>query len=303
MKQIIKILFFGCSALALGACTAEDGMEDTHCSQTEKTVSFRVRSHGTGNQINQDDTHKEDFVESLVLAGTATGVFKQATATFDINSFIGKKNLSFAANLKPEDQAKVMGSANEAAFNNLLLNTEDYLRGYGTTPQLLPLVMTTTLKDVQVVGDNLSINQVRLKRVFAKLNYDFTTGSLGGLDIQEIKLENVPAKFTLAAPIEHYDLKHAADNVAYPYLSYLITNKKGVLYLPEHFVSQPAFLSPESEGMTHFVIKYQKDSEMRTLKLRIGGTKAYTGSYGQIQRNKELGIWYVKDPLIDIWIN
>lgn len=304
MKQIFNFIFYGFCTFAISACTAEEEeLTSNNNSQEKMTVSFRVRAHGTSDQINKDNTHKEDFVDNIVLAGSSLATYDGAVATFNINSFIGKKNFFFVANLKQEDQTRIGAAGTESDFNALHLNTADYLRGYASNPPDKSIVMAATLRDVTVQGAVLSQEQVKLKRLFAKVNYDFTTGVFAGLTIQKITLENIPAKFAIGGPIDNYDLKNKKEAANYPYLTYQLSNNKGTVYLPEHFVSNPAFRSPDAHGMTHFVITHLKRGVVETLKLRIGVSTPYSTSYGQIQRNKEITPIVTEDLNNNIWLN
>lgn len=123
----------------------------------------------------------------------------------------------FAANLTPSDQEKVK---NATTLEGLLLDTEPYLRGKGTTPTNAPLVMVGKAENVHFP----SVGRVRnyegtvfLRRRFAR--FDFQTFPLpAGYVINLVTVERVPGKFLLAGTLpDRYALLNYRRPADYPW--------------------------------------------------------------------------------------
>ena len=177
-------------ALLLAACTDNEGLPiDEGQQNSAKSVlnwGVHILSHGTSPSINADAADKEDQVDNIVLAGSAANAYTpgSSSATFGVPRFSGKKNFFFAANLNATDRAAVGAGHTETDFNNILLNTMDYLRQpIGTKPLLEPIPMTATLRDIEVdasgnfktrntSGALVNADQVDFTRAFAKVELE-----------------------------------------------------------------------------------------------------------------------------------
>lgn len=295
MTKNIFLLLSAAAVLSFTACTADEETQYP-ASKPEKMVwKVDVRSQ-TGESVNTDAADKEDQVDNVILAGspyvsTLTGKsFDVATggtntAVFNVESFLGKKDFFFAANLKADDAERMGISGVETDFNKLEFNTKDYIRGFFGNDAKKPIPMSAALRDVEsptnaVSGlTSLSKSEVKLERLFARIDIIPTAeaeGFFGGdynpydFTITGIRVLNVPAKFSVGGPIANYDLKHKASATDYPYLDPIDlpalgtpTISQGVktyptisIYLPENFVSHPVFGAQDLNGMTYLEITY-----------------------------------------------
>lgn len=293
MTKNIFLLLSAAAVLSFTACSADE--ETQYPASKPEKIAWKVdvRSQ-TGESVNTDATDKEDQVDNVILAGspyvsTLTGKsFDVATggtntAVFNVESFLGKKDFFFAANLKADDAERMGISGVETDFNKLEFNTKDYIRGFFGNDAKKPIPMSAALRDVEsptnaVSGlTSLSKSEVKLERLFARIDitpraeaegygfgyipYDFT--------ITGIRLLNVPAKFSVGGPIANYDLKHKASATDYPYLdpiqlplgtptinNTLKTYPTISVYLPENYVSHPVFGAQDLNGMTYLEITY-----------------------------------------------
>lgn len=293
MTKNIFLLLSAAAVLSFTACTADE--ETQYPASKPEKIAWKVdvRSQ-TGESVNTDATDKEDQVDNVILAGspyvsTLTGKsFDVATggtntAVFNVESFLGKKDFFFAANLKADDAERMGISGVETDFNKLEFNTKDYIRGFFGNDAKKPIPMSAALRDVEsptnaVSGlTSLSKSEVKLERLFARIDivpraedggynfgflpYEFT--------ITGIRLLNVPAKFSVGGPIANYDLKHKASATDYPYLdpiqlplgtptvnNSIKTYPTISVYLPENYVSHPVFGAQDLNGMTYLEITY-----------------------------------------------
>ena len=276
MTKNIFLLLSAAAVLSFTACSADE--ETQYPASKPEKIAWKVdvRSQ-TGESVNTDAADKEDQVDNVILAGspyvsTLTGKsFDVATggtntAVFNVESFLGKKDFFFAANLKADDAERMGISGVETDFNKLEFNTKDYIRGFFGNDAKKPIPMSAALRDVEsptnaVSGlTSLSKSEVKLERLFARIDivpraedggynfgflpYEFT--------ITGIRLLNVPAKFSVGGPIANYDLKHKASATDYPYLdpiqlplgtptvnNSIKTYPTISVYLPENYVSHP----------------------------------------------------------------
>lgn len=293
MTKNIFLLLSAAAVLSFTACSADE--ETQYPASKPEKIAWKVdvRSQ-TGESVNTDATDKEDQVDNVILAGspyvsTLTGKsFDVATggtntAVFNVESFLGKKDFFFAANLKADDAERMGISGVETDFNKLEFNTKDYIRGFFGNDAKKPIPMSAALRDVESPTNavsrltSLSKSEVKLERLFARIDiipqaeaegygfgytpYDFT--------ITGIRLLNVPAKFSVGGAIANYDLKHKASATDYPYLdpiqlplgtptvnNTLKTYPTISVYLPENYVSHPVFGAQDLNGMTYLEITY-----------------------------------------------
>lgn len=293
MTKNIFLLLSAAAVLSFTACSADE--ETQYPASKPEKIAWKVdvRSQ-TGESVNTDAADKEDQVDNVILAGspyvsTLTGKsFDVATggtntAVFNVESFLGKKDFFFAANLKADDAERMGISGVETDFNKLEFNTKDYIRGFFGNDAKKPIPMSAALRDVEsptnaVSGlTSLSKSEVKLERLFARIDivpraedggynfgflpYEFT--------ITGIRLLNVPAKFSVGGPIANYDLKHKASATDYPYLdpiqlplgtptvnNSIKTYPTISVYLPENYVSHPVFGAQDLNGMTYLEITY-----------------------------------------------
>lgn len=293
MTKNIFLLLSAAAVLSFTACSADE--ETQYPASKPEKIAWKVdvRSQ-TGESVNTDATDKEDQVDNVILAGspyvsTLTGKsFDVATggtntAVFNVESFLGKKDFFFAANLKADDAERMGISGVETDFNKLEFNTKDYIRGYFGNDAKKPIPMSAALRDVEsptnaVSGlTSLSKSEVKLERLFARI--DITPRAEDGgynfgflpyeFTITGIRLLNVPAKFSVGGPIANYDLKHKASATDYPYLdpiqlplgtptvnNSIKTYPTISVYLPENYVSHPVFGAQDLNGMTYLEITY-----------------------------------------------
>ncbi len=293
MTKNIFLLLSAAAVLSFTACTADE--ETQYPASKPEKIAWKVdvRSQ-TGESVNTDAADKEDQVDNVILAGspyvsTLTGKsFDVATggtntAVFNVESFLGKKDFFFAANLKADDAERMGISGVETDFNKLEFNTKDYIRGFFGNDAKKPIPMSAALRDVEsptnaVSGlTSLSKSEVKLERLFARI--DITPRAEDGgynfgflpyeFTITGIRLLNVPAKFSVGGPIANYDLKHKASATDYPYLdpiqlplgtptvnNSIKTYPTISVYLPENYVSHPVFGAQDLNGMTYLEITY-----------------------------------------------
>lgn len=293
MTKNIFLLLSAAAVLSFTACSADEETQYPASKPEKMAWKVDVRSQ-TGESVNTDAADKEDQVDNVILAGspyvsTLTGKsFDVATggtntAVFNVESFLGKKDFFFAANLKADDAERMGISGVETDFNKLEFNTKDYIRGFFGNDAKKPIPMSAALRDVEsptnaVSGLTLlSKSEVKLERLFARIDivpraedggynfgflpYEFT--------ITGIRLLNVPAKFSVGGPIANYDLKHKASATDYPYLdpiqlplgtptvnNSIKTYPTISVYLPENYVSHPVFGAQDLNGMTYLEITY-----------------------------------------------
>lgn len=293
MTKNIFLLLSAAAVLSFTACSADEETQYPASKPEKMAWKVDVRSQ-TGESVNTDATDKEDQVDNVILAGspyvsTLTGKsFDVATggtntAVFNVESFLGKKDFFFAANLKADDAERMGISGVETDFNKLEFNTKDYIRGFFGNDAKKPIPMSAALRDVEsptnaVSGlTSLSKSEVKLERLFARI--DITPRAEDGgynfgflpyeFTITGIRLLNVPAKFSVGGPIANYDLKHKASATDYPYLdpiqlplgtptvnNSIKTYPTISVYLPENYVSHPVFGAQDLNGMTYLEITY-----------------------------------------------
>lgn len=309
-----KILIL--ATLAMGSLLSCQDEEDWKPSspQAEELIkpSFRLFVHGLTNSINAD-TDREDRVEEVFMVGAAA---QQNTAagvtTYQVASYKGKKDLFFAAN--------VPAVPTYQEFNQKRFDATPYVKLRGEAQLKLPMVATLRDVECKTTPDGKALFQgatpignatpVELKRVFAKVDFKL----LGLKDILEenpdskVELMNVPKHFTLASPINNYDLLSDAGRYLPPFdLTQACKDHDGdfSVYLPEHYVSAPEFGTPDDEGMTYLRISIVGQAALQTrgvtssttiqpftLSIRIGTPDAKQPDFGQITRNKVYTLTY-----------
>ena len=294
MTKNIFLLMATVVALALTACSGDEEMRYPETKSEKVVWKVDIRSQ-TGESVNKDNEDKEDQVDNVILAGsthvaTLTGKTYDVatggtnTAVFSVESFLGKKDFFFAANLNAADADRLGISGLEQDFNKLEFNTQDYIRGFFTNDAKKPIPMSAALRDVEAPTNaggltSLSKSEVRLERLFARVDIEASAEVSGknGVDgkpydfeITGLKVLNVPAKFSVGGAIANYDLKHAASASNHGYLELPLTLGAGTpdltihtkkyprisFYLPEHYVSHPVFHSADLNGMTYLEITY-----------------------------------------------
>lgn len=289
MRKIIPSLLCGLLSVGFAACSSDE-VEDIPAAPETFSATFRLQQTGIGVIINDDVTnYVEDKVASVQLAGAMTGNYGGVdNPTFTILSYQGKKNFLFTANLNDADLSKI---ATENAYNEAILNTADYMRSYQSIPADKPLLMAGSLRSVSFVNGALNQDLVTLQRVFASVDYDFSSFLAGGATINKITLKNIPAKFRLAGALVDYDLLNAKNSTEYPYIHWdLPTTSKGRIYIPEYIVSKPVFNDPDINGMAHFEISYTLGGKSYVHKLRVAESRPLNNNYGRIVRNTRYSI-------------
>ena len=311
----MKLSFKSLSLLAFGvlltACTDNEGLPiDEGQHNSAKSVlnwGVHILSHGTSPSINADAADKEDQVDNIVLAGSAANAYTpgSSSATFGVPRFSGKKNFFFAANLNATDRAAVGAGHTETDFNNILLNTMDYLRQpIGTKPLLEPIPMTATLRDIEVdasgnfktrntSGALVNADQVDFTRAFAKVELEMANP--GNYPVEKVVLYNVPNKFALAAPIQNYNttsngymtgVELYTDPTQTDVLATTGT-KTVTFYIPELTVSAPSFHEQMDRGMMYVAVYHKITGETGTFitAYRIGNPTLSSPNYGKVLRN------------------
>lgn len=312
----MKLSFKSLSLLAFGvlltACTDNEGLpiDDGQHNSAKSVLNWGVHilAHGSTPSINTDATDNEDKVDNIVLAGSAANAYSGGTtATFGVPRFTGKKNFFFAANLNPTDKNLVGVGHTESDFNNVVLNTMDYLRTpIGNKPATTSIPMTATLRDIEVdalgtfktrnaSGTLVNADQVNFTRAFAKVRLEMINPS-GNFPVEKIVLRNVPNNFALAAPIQSYDKTtygyNTTDIVLYNTPSGpLSTNAHGLqsvtFYVPELTVSAPTFHEQLDRGMMYVAVyhKIGTGTETYVTAYRIADPRLGNPNYGKVVRN------------------
>lgn len=312
------ILPFSLALCTLASCQSNDAMEETLHSAKEvvRNNVFRLKplKHSAKTpQINQDAAEAEDQVSSVVIAGKAATQYDAAKAEIKIPSANRTRNYTFVANLSETDAAEIAASADK--YTTAEYKTADYLRGYNGNDAKKVIPMVATLENVrpdQFVAsteagateyDYVYNADVPLKRVFSRVEFE-TFPLPADVTVTALKVVNVPGKFTLAAPIENYDQKHAVDATNYPYLEIPLdatmdnTRRiKQVFYLPEHVVSSPQFQYKDDKSMTCISMTYTQNGVQKEARLKIASTDAgkhgalHESHNGQVVRNIVYRCW------------
>lgn len=309
----MKLSFKSLSLLAFGvlltACTDNEGLpiDDGQHNSAKSVLNWGVHilAHGSTSSINTDATDNEDKVDNIVLAGSAANAYSGGTtATFGVPRFTGKKNFFFAANLNPTDKNLVGVGHTESDFNNVVLNTMDYLRTpIGNKPTTTSIPMTATLRDIEVdaagnfktrdaSGTLVAANEVNFTRAFAKVELEMANP--GNFPVDKVVLCNVPKQFALAAPIQNFDKMTA------PYLTEIVLYSGGgalsgtaaaaetkTFYVPELTVSAPSFHEQDARGMMYVAVYHKitgKTGDFITA-YRIADPTLGKPNYGKVLRN------------------
>lgn len=311
----MKLSFKSLSLLAFGvlltACTDNEGLPiDEGQHNSAKSVlnwGVHILAHGSTPSINTDATDNEDKVDNIVLAGSAANAYSGGTtATFGVPRFTGKKNFFFAANLNPTDKNLVGVGHTESDFNNVVLNTMDYLRTpIGNKPATTSIPMTATLRDIEVdaagnfqqrnaAGTLVPASQVNFTRAFAKVELEMKNP--GNFAVEKVVLCNVPKQFALAAPIQNYsgtapqdymsEVELYSDPTSTGTLSAAGTETK-TFYVPELTVSAPSFHEQDARGMMYVAVYHKITGETGTFitAYRIGDPTLSSPNYGKVLRN------------------
>lgn len=313
------ILPFSLALCTLASCQSNDALEETLHSAKEvvRHNIFRLKplKHSAKTpQINQDTQDAEDKVVSVVIAGKAATQYDAAKAEIKIPSANRTRNYTFVANLSETDAAEIAASADK--YTTAEYKTADYLRGYNGNDAKKVIPMVATLDNVrpdQFVASTeagateydyvYNNGDVILKRVFSRVEFE-TFPLPDNVTVTALKVVNVPGKFTLAAPIENYDQKHAADATNYPYLEIPLNVEmdqkrriKQVFYLPEHVVSSPQFQYKDDKSMTCISMTYTQNGVQKEARLKIASTDAgkhgalHESHNGQVVRNTVYRCW------------
>ena len=298
MKYILSTLTL--CALAVTSCQSYDSLDEpvqaVNARVTRKVFRLKPLKHGNARQINQDTQDAEDKVVSVVIAGKAGTHYDAAKAEVTVPSANRTRNYIFVANLNSTDAAAMTAAANN--YTTAEYKTADYLRGYNGNDAKKVIPMVATLENVHpsqfqhstAAGtseyDYVYNADVPLKRVFSRVEFE-TFPLPADVTVTALKVVNVPGKFTLAAPIENYDQKHAADATNYPYLEIPLdatmdnTRRiKQVFYIPEHVVSSPQFQYKDDKSMTCISMTYTQDGVQKEARLKIASTDA--GKHGAL---------------------
>lgn len=312
----MKLSFKSLSLLAFGvlltACTDNEGLpiDDGQQNNAKSVLKWGVHilSHGSSPSINADAADNEDKVDDIVLAGSAANAYSGGTtATFGVPRFTGKKNFFFAANLTTTDKNQVGVGHTETDFNNIVLNTTNYLRQpIGNQATNKPIPMTATLRDIEVdasgnfktrnaSGTLVNADQVNFMRAFAKVELEMANP--GNCPVQRIVLYNVPAQFALAAPIQNYDLNASytrlhgtSGKVLYSGGSLSSTSAATqtlTFYVPELTVSAPSFHEQNDRGMMYVAVYHTITGQTGNFitAYRIGDPTLGSPNYGKVLRN------------------
>lgn len=315
MKYILSTLTL--CALAATSCQSYDSLDEPVQEVTARVTRnvFRLKplKHGNAPQINQDTQDAEDKVVSVVIAGKAATQYDAAKAEIKIPSANRTRNYTFVANLSETDGAEIAASADK--YTTAEYKTADYLRGYNGNDAKKVIPMVAALENVHpsqfqhstAAGaseyDYVYNADVPLKRVFARVEFE-TFPLPDNVTVTALKVINVPGKFTLAAPIENYDQKHAADATNYPYLEIPLgvtmdnTRRiKQTFYLPEHVVSSPQFQYKDDKSMTCISMTYTQNGVQKEARLKIASTDAgkhgalHESNNGKVVRNVVYRCW------------
>ena len=311
----MKLSFKSLSLLAFGvlltACTDNEGLpiDDGQHNSAKSVLNWGVHilAHGSTPSINTDATDNEDKVDNIVLAGSAANAYSGGTtATFGVPRFTGKKNFFFAANLNTTDKNLVGVGHTESDFNNVVLNTMDYLRTpIGNKPATTSIPMTATLRDIEVdaagtfqqrnaAGTLVPASQVNFTRAFAKVELEMKNP--GNFAVEKVVLCNVPKQFALAAPIQNYsgtapqdymsEVELYSDPTSTGTLSAAGTETK-TFYVPELTVSAPSFHEQDARGMMYVAVYHKITGETGTFitAYRIGDPTLSSPNYGKVLRN------------------
>ena len=311
----MKLSFKSLSLLAFGvlltACTDNEGLpiDDGQHNSAKSVLNWGVHilAHGSTPSINTDATDNEDKVDDIVLAGSAANAYSGGTtATFGVPRFTGKKNFFFAANLNLTDKNLVGVGHTESDFNNVVLNTMDYLRTpIGNKPATTSIPMTATLRDIEVdaagnfqqrnaAGTLVPASQVNFTRAFAKVELEMKNP--GNFAVEKVVLCNVPKQFALAAPIQNYsgtapqdymsEVELYSDPTSTGTLSAAGTETK-TFYVPELTVSAPSFHEQDARGMMYVAVYHKITGETGTFitAYRIGDPTLSSPNYGKVLRN------------------
>ena len=312
----MKLSFKSLSLLAFGvlltACTDNEGLpiDDGQHNSAKSVLNWGVHilAHGSTPSINTDATDNEDKVDDIVLAGSAANAYSGGTtATFGVPRFTGKKNFFFAANLNPTDKNLVGVGHTESDFNNVVLNTMDYLRTpIGNKPATTSIPMTATLRDIEVdaagnfqqrnaAGTLVPASQVNFTRAFAKVELEMKNP--GNFAVEKVVLCNVPKQFALAAPIQNYsgtapqdymsEVELYSDPTSTGTLSAAGGTETKTFYVPELTVSAPSFHEQDARGMMYVAVYHKITGETGTFitAYRIGDPTLSSPNYGKVLRN------------------
>lgn len=315
MKYILSTLTL--CALAVTSCQSYDSLDEpvqaVNARVTRNVFRLKPLKHGNAPQINQDTQDAEDKVVSVVIAGKAATHYDAAKAEVIVPSANRTRSYVFVANLNSTDAAAMTAVVNN--YTTAEYKTADYLRGYNGNDAKKVIPMVATLENVHpsqfqhstTAGaseyDYVYNADVLLKRVFSRVEFE-TFPLPADVTVTALKVVNVPGKFTLAAPIENYDQKHAADATNYPYLEIPLdatmdnTRRiKQVFYLPEHVVSSPQFQYKDDKSMTCISMTYTQNGVQKEARLKIASTDAgkhgalHELHNGQVVRNVVYRCW------------
>lgn len=315
------ILSFSLALCTLASCQSNDAMEETLHSAKEvvRNNVFRLKplKHSAKTpQINQDATEAEDQVSSVVIAGKAATQYDAAKAEIKIPSANRTRNYTFVANLSETDGAEIAASADK--YTTAEYKTADYLRGYNGNDAKKVIPMVATLENVRpdqfVASTEAGASEydyvynngdVILKRVFSRVEFE-TFPLPADVTVTALKVVNVPGKFSLAAPIENYDQKNAADATNYPYVEIPLqftmdkTRRiKQVFYIPEHAVSNPQFQDKDVHSMTCISMTYTQGGKTQEARLKIASTDA--GKHGALHESNNGKV--VRNTVYRCWID
>ncbi len=316
MKYILSTLTL--CALATASCQSYDAL-DTPAQEVAARVKrhiFRLTplKHGSNNQINQDASEKEDEVATVVVAGKAS-IFNKNNAEVAVPSANRTNDFIFVANLNESDATAMV--ADEDKYTTEEYNTADYLRGLNNNPATKVIPMVGRVSGVwpgeyaqstapgATVNDLVYPDQIVLRRLFARVEFE-TFPLPEGVTVTALKVVNIPGKFRLAAAIDDYDLKNAADAGNYPYLELTLNPAmdqtrriKQTFYIPEHSVSNPVFQNADDHSMTCISMVYTQDGQTKEARLKIASTDA--GKHGALREEDNGRV--VRNVVYRCWID
>lgn len=267
---------------SLVACNS-DAISDPTTVEESKPEKVTVRltvdeGRSVGSAIHSIALCGSDFLANVTNPGHATN----SLGTYELSNYDGARSFLFIANLTDADRATVQATELSES-KNLVFNTNDYIP---TATVTAPMPMTYMFRNVtwqELYVEQTRDTRFRCTRLFAVVDYNITFPSTS-YQLVNVKVKNIPAKFSITEAIDDYDLTSNG------YISYdLNTQASGKFFLPENKVSDPVFFDADDNGMTYMEVQYKDPAtadQVHTAKFRIAEfyTSAYTNR-GYVKRH------------------